>query len=188
MLTLVRTVPLANSICEGTPTPTAAGSPTFSLTSRTPASIPSSSGSLPLVSVGCSAISLASRPDTAPTATFVPPTSTPRTSCSEPTAPFFRNGARPAVRCTRDEGWHRPRRHQDPGGRRGRGLQGRRPGTPADPHHGGPGGGHLRDGRHVERGRRGRRGRDRAAQGNRRRLTRRDRRQGRHRGRGAEPV
>src|SRR4051794_19277786 len=98
MFTLVRTVPLANSICDGTPTPTARGSPTFSLTSRTPASIPSSRGSLPLVSVGRSAICLTSRPATAPTATFVPPTSTPRTRWSDPTPPFCRNRVCPRRR------------------------------------------------------------------------------------------
>ena len=43
MFTLESTVPVANSICDGTPTPTASGSPERSTTSATAASIPASS-------------------------------------------------------------------------------------------------------------------------------------------------
>ena len=46
MFTLDSTVPVAYSICEGTPTPTAAGCPTRSITRRAVASIPSSSASV----------------------------------------------------------------------------------------------------------------------------------------------
>ena len=54
MFTLVSTVPVAYSICDGTPTPIASGSPAASITRRTVASSPSSSASVDSVTVGCS--------------------------------------------------------------------------------------------------------------------------------------
>src|SRR5215211_360515 len=85
MLTLVSTVPVENSICEGTPTPTAAGSPTRSITSRTAASRPSRRSEVLARAVGCSTRSFTSARSTAATATLVPPTSTPSTGGSEST-------------------------------------------------------------------------------------------------------
>src|SRR5215210_420817 len=80
MFTLVSTVPVANSICEGTPTPIASGRPASAITSRTTCSTPSSSASALTVTVGCSLVRVAVTPSTAATATLVPPTSTPRTT------------------------------------------------------------------------------------------------------------
>ena len=80
MFTLVTTVPVAKSICEGTPTPIASGSPASRITSRTTCSTPSSSASALRHLVGCSAAWAAPTPSTAATATLVPPTSTPRTT------------------------------------------------------------------------------------------------------------
>ena len=54
MFTLVSTVPVAKSICDGTPTPIASGSPASAITSRTTCSTPSSSASVLTVTVGCS--------------------------------------------------------------------------------------------------------------------------------------
>src|SRR5215210_3053894 len=80
MFTLVSIVPVANSICEGTPTPIASGRPASAITSRTTCSTPSSSASALAVTVGCSLVRVAVTPFTAATATLVPPTSTPRTT------------------------------------------------------------------------------------------------------------
>ena len=54
MLTLVSTVPVAYSICEGTPTPIASGWPTRSIMRFTAPSMPSSSASVVSVTVGSS--------------------------------------------------------------------------------------------------------------------------------------
>src|SRR3954454_7813794 len=80
MFTLVSTVPVAKSICDGTPTPIASGCPASAITSRTTCSTPSSSASVLAVTVGCSLVRVAEAPSTAATATLVPPTSTPRTT------------------------------------------------------------------------------------------------------------
>src|SRR3954453_3184848 len=80
MFTLVSTVPVANSICDGPPTPIASGRPASAITSRTTCSTPSSSASALTVTVGCSLVRIAETPSTAATATLVPPTSTPRTT------------------------------------------------------------------------------------------------------------
>jgi hypothetical protein len=82
MFTLDTTVPVAKSICDGTPIPTASTGPVRAIVSRIAASIPSSSAAALDRSVGRSAISDASEPDTRPAATFVPPTSTPTTAGS----------------------------------------------------------------------------------------------------------
>ena len=81
MFTLVSTVPVANSICDGTPTPIASGCPASAITSRTTCSIAVEQG------VGADGdrgvlhcVRVAVTPSTAATATFVPPTSTPRTT------------------------------------------------------------------------------------------------------------
>src|SRR5215208_5711335 len=80
MFTLVSTVPVAYSIWEGTPTPIASGWPTRSIMRCTAASTPSSSASVVSVTVGSWVASRTVTPSTAATATFVPPTSTPRTT------------------------------------------------------------------------------------------------------------
>ena len=80
MFTLVITRPVAKSICDGTPMPTATGWPAREITSRAASSISSTSAS-PLESiVGRSCISSRVVPETAAAATFVPPTSTPTLS------------------------------------------------------------------------------------------------------------
>jgi hypothetical protein len=79
MFTLATTRPLAWSICEGRPTPIASGGPVRATTSATAASIPSSSAPGLASSVGRSTASSARAPSIRATATFVPPTSTPRT-------------------------------------------------------------------------------------------------------------
>ena len=77
--TLDSTVPLAYSIWEGTPTPTATGGPVASITRRAVASRPSSRASVLSSTVGdCSRCS-ARPPTIAATAILVPPTSTPST-------------------------------------------------------------------------------------------------------------
>jgi hypothetical protein len=83
MFTLDSTVPVEYSICDGTPTPTAAGCPTCSITRRTVASTPSRSVSASVSGVGDSSSWLTRAALTAPTAILVPPTSTPSTSGSE---------------------------------------------------------------------------------------------------------
>ena len=90
MFTLESTVPVAKSICDGTPTPTASGWPQRSTTSATADSIPASSCSVLSTSVGCSTPSWAAAPSMRATATFVPPTSMPSTQL---TASFFARGA-----------------------------------------------------------------------------------------------
>src|ERR671938_621772 len=85
MFTLDITRPVANSIWDGTPAPIAAGRPMSAITSCTVASSPSSSASELSSSVGRSTAPLTLEPDTAPASTFVPPTSTPRTTGSETT-------------------------------------------------------------------------------------------------------
>ena len=84
MLTLVSTVPVAYSIWDGTPTPIASGWPTRSIMRFTAVSIPSSSASVVCVTVGSCVASRTVTPSTAATATFVPPTSTPRTTIGIP--------------------------------------------------------------------------------------------------------
>ena len=80
MFTLVSTVPVAKSICDGTPTPIASGSPGRGDHVPYPVLDPVEQG------VGADgdgrvlAACVAVTPSTAATATFVPPTSTPRTT------------------------------------------------------------------------------------------------------------
>src|SRR5688572_14554253 len=88
MFTLATTVPVANSTWEGTPIPIAFGSPATAATSRTVASMPSSRASVESRAVGCSTVCRASPSSRTPTATFVPPTSTPRMA----TPAFWYNG------------------------------------------------------------------------------------------------
>src|SRR5918992_1612353 len=80
MLTLVSTVPVAYSICEGTPTPMAVGCPTRPIRRRIASSSPSSRAAVLPRTVGRSIESRTDTPSTAATATLVPPTSTPRTT------------------------------------------------------------------------------------------------------------
>src|SRR3954447_14992819 len=129
MFTLVSIVPVAKSICDGTPTPIASGRPASAITSRTTCSTPSSSASALSVTVGCSLVRVAVTPSTAATATFVPPTSTPRTTrdsylrergpASLPDSAGLPAGVGVGASKDPGQGWGCPRCH---GGRLGRCL------------------------------------------------------------------
>src|SRR4051794_21772571 len=81
MLTLPTTVPLAKSICEGTPRPTAAGAvPAAAIASRAVASMPAMTASLDSRAVGCSTWWRVRPPSRIAAAVFVPPTSMPSTA------------------------------------------------------------------------------------------------------------
>src|SRR4051812_34431269 len=84
MFTLERTRPLAKSICDGSPMPIAAGRPVLLLSSSTVSSSPPIRSSALDRKVGCSTEATTSDPCTCPTATLVPPTSTPNTTSSGP--------------------------------------------------------------------------------------------------------
>ena len=79
MFTLVSTVPVAYSICEGTPTPIASGWPAASIT-RAPHARSRRAAPPCCRDRGVLGRLRAVTPSTAATATFVPPTSTPRTT------------------------------------------------------------------------------------------------------------
>src|SRR3954454_21035653 len=150
MFTLVTTRPVASSICDGTPTPIARGGPSRRVSSVTPASIAAITFCAVVSGVGCSTDATTSRPTTWPTATLVPPTSTPtmapsRLSGMAPIFPIWRRrhgfgiNARDGQASGPEEHPHRPDRGRDlPVRLRGRLLRRRgllmaaEPGTRAD--------------------------------------------------------